>query len=169
MNDLFWPIACMLAGLILLIVEVFIPSGGLFGLLAIGLLVVSLWKAFAISTMTGVGFLLALTVLMPIVLALAIHLWPKTPIGKLLILKPPEPDEIEPVEEPLAHLLGQFGRALTPLRPSGLVDFEGRRFDGLSEEGLIPAGALVRAIQVRGRQLVVRPASTSLLDQDVFS
>ena len=65
----------------------------------------------------------------------------------------------------LDHLIGQFGRALTPLRPSGLVDFEGRRLDGLSEEGLIPSGALVRAVQVRSGQIVVRAASEKTLDE----
>ena len=64
----------------------------------------------------------------------------------------------------LEHLIGQFGRALTPLRPSGLVDFDGRRLDGLAEEGLIPRGALVRAVQIRGGQLVVRPASEAVLE-----
>src|SRR5262249_61874590 len=58
----------------------------------------------------------------------------------------------------LDHLVGQLGGALTPLRPSGLVDFDGRRLDGLSEEGLIPSGALIRAIRVRGGQLIVRTA-----------
>jgi membrane-bound ClpP family serine protease len=62
-------------------------------------------------------------------------------------------------------LIGQFGRALTPLRPSGLVDFDGRRLDGLSEEGLIPSGALVRAVQVRGGRIVVRKASDRALDE----
>jgi membrane-bound serine protease (ClpP class) len=61
-------------------------------------------------------------------------------------------------------LIGQFGRAVTPLRPSGLVDFDGRRLDGLSEEGLIPAGTLVRAVRVRGGELVVRTATDPSLD-----
>ena len=51
--------------------------------------------------------------------------------------------------------MGQLGRALTPLRPSGMVDFDGRRLDGLSEEGLIPSGALIRAVRVRSGQLVI--------------
>jgi membrane-bound ClpP family serine protease len=163
-TDLFWPVACLAAALVLLVVEVFIPSGGLLGLLSLGLILVGLWQAFAISATTGVGLLLALAVLLPLVLAAAVRIWPRTPIGKLLILKPPEPDEIESAATPLEHLLGQYGRTLTPLRPSGLVDFDGRRLDGLSEEGLIPSGTLVQAVQVRGRQIVVRTASTQLLD-----
>ncbi len=40
------------------------------------------------------------------------------------------------------RLVGLEGRALTTLRPSGMVDFDGRRLDGVAEEGLIPPGSL---------------------------
>lgn len=165
-TELFWPIGCMAVGLILLIVEVFVPSGGLIGFLAVGLLGISLWQAFAISTTVGVFFLLALVGLLPATLALAVHLWPRTPMGKWIFLKPPEPEDVmpEPTGPRLEHLIGQFGRTLTPLRPSGAVDFEGRRLDGLSEEGLIPSGTLVRAVGIRNGQLVVRPVPAQTLD-----
>ena len=166
-TDFIWPIACMAVGLILLIVEVFVPSGGLIGFLAIGLLGISLWQAFAISASAGGVFLLALVGLLPATLALAVHLWPRTPMGKWIFLKPPEPEDVapEPTGPRLEHLIGQFGRTLTPLRPSGLVDFEGRRHDSLSEEGLIPADTLVRAVKVRSGQLVVRIVPSQTLDE----
>ena len=63
-------------------------------------------------------------------------------------------------DQRLDHLIGQYGRAFTPLRPSGMVDFDGRRLDGLAEEGLIPSGALVRAVRIRGGQLIVRTGPT---------
>jgi membrane-bound ClpP family serine protease len=166
-TDLFWPIACMAVGLVLLIVEVFVPSGGLIGFLAVGLLAVSLYQAFMISTTIGLVFVLSLMGLLPATLALAVHLWPRTPMGKWIFLKPPEPEDVTPEHEGprLDHLIGQFGRTLTPLRPSGLVDFEGRRLDSLSEEGLIPSGTLVRAVQIRGGQLIVRTVPSQTLDE----
>jgi membrane-bound ClpP family serine protease len=169
MSALVWPILFLAFGLILLIAEVFIPSGGLIGLLAVGLLVLSLYRAFAQSTATGFQFLFAVGVFLPLALALAVHLWPRTPLARRILLRPPEPEDLESSHcgERLDHLIGQHGRALTPLRPSGLVNFDGRRLDGLSEEGLIPSGALVRAVQVRGGQLVVRLASDPSLD-DLF-
>ncbi|HEX8203513.1 MAG TPA: NfeD family protein [Isosphaeraceae bacterium] len=168
-NELIWPILWLVLGLLLLIAEVFIPSGGLIGILALGLICVSLGLAFAESTALGLKFLVAVCVLMPLALALAIHLWPRTPLAKRFFLQPPGPEEVQPAHVGpgvrLEHLIGQFGRALTPLRPSGMVDFDGRRIDGLSEEGLIPAGSLVRAVQVRGSQLVVRVAADRTLDE----
>lgn len=166
MTELFWPIGCLAVGLILLIVEVFVPSGGLIGLLAIGLLLISLWQAFTISSTVGAIFLMALIGLLPATLALAFHLWPRTPMGKWIFLRPPEPDDVapEPTGPRLEHLIGQFGRALTPLRPSGMVDFEGRRLDSMSEEGLIPAGTLVRAVEIRSGQMIVRMVPNQTLE-----
>src|SRR5262245_10230780 len=166
-NDWIWPTIFLAVGLILLVSEAFIPSGGLIGLLAVGFVVVSLWQAFATSTALGLRFAFALGLLLPATIALAVYLWPRTPMAKWIFLSPPEPEDVdpEPRDHPLQHLVGQFGRALTPLRPSGLVDFEGRKIDGLSEEGLIPSGALVRAVQVRGGQLIVRIAQDPSLDE----
>ncbi len=81
-------------------------------------------------------FLLADFLLMPMVAAAGIYLWPKTPLARRVLLKPPTPEEIEASHsgQRLDHLIGQLGRALTPLRPSGMVDFDGRRLDGLAEE-----------------------------------
>lgn len=165
-SALVWPIVCLAIGLTLVLAEGLVPSGGLIGFLAFGMLGISLWQAFAISTTTGAVFVGLILLLAPLVFALALYLFPKTPLGRMLMLGPPRREDIEPdpVGPPLEHLIGQFGRTLTPLRPSGLVDFEGRRLDGLAEEGLIPPGTLVRAVQVRGRQLVVRVGSVAGLE-----
>jgi len=167
MSTLAWPLLLLVFGLILLLAEVFIPSGGLIGLLALSCIALSLWRAFDQSTDLGLKFLLADFLLMPMAIILAFYLWPKTPLAKRVFLKPPAPEDIEASHsnQRLDHLVGQLGRALTPLRPSGMVDFDGRRLDGLSEEGLIPSGALVRAVRVRGGQLVVRMAPDPTLEE----
>ena len=165
-TELVWPTLCLAIGLVLLIAEVFLPSGGVIGLLALGLIGVSLYLAFT-TTNHGFKFLVALGILLPLTMVAAVNLWPRSPLAKYIFLTPPTEEETTP--EPLVlaphHLIGQFGRALTPLRPSGTVDFEGRRLDALSEEGLIPAGALVRALTFRSGQLIVRAASEETLQE----
>jgi hypothetical protein len=91
MNALIWPILFLVIGLTLLVAEVFIPSGGLIGLLALGCLGLSVWKAFAHSYTLGLEFLLALLIMMPMALMLAAHLWPRTPLAKRIFLRPPDP------------------------------------------------------------------------------
>ncbi|CAN5769162.1 hypothetical protein BH23PLA1_BH23PLA1_07550 [soil metagenome] len=169
-GELIWPIVCLIIGLFLLMAEVFVPSGGLLGLLAAGFLLVSLWLAFSFSTTMGLNFLLALGLLLPLAVVLAVQIWPRTPMGRWIILKPPTPEDLEPAPGPshggrLEHLIGQYGRSLTPLRPSGVIDFDGRRLDGLSEGGMIPPGALVKAVQVRSGQIVVRLAPEQTLNE----
>lgn len=169
MSTLAWPLLLLAFGLLLLIAEVFIPSGGLIGFLALCCLGLSLWHAFQQSPGMGLNFLLADSLLLPLAMALAIHLWPRTPLAKRVFLARPSPEEFEVSHSSLRldHLVGQFGRAPTPLRPSGMVDFDGRRLDALSEEGLIPSGALIRAVRVRGGELIVRTAPDPPLDEQL--
>jgi membrane-bound ClpP family serine protease len=85
----------------------------------------------------------------------------RTGLGNVGSLRPPESHEVDLSREgpDLGRLVGREGRAITPLRPSGMVDFEGRRLEGVAEEGLIPPGSPVLAIEVRSGRLVVRPSS----------
>jgi hypothetical protein len=76
----------------------------------------------------------------------------------------PDPDEVwdeerrrlgrERIERDA--LVGRIGTALTPLRPVGVVELDGRRHEAVSETGFIEAG---RTIEVIGRNdfaLIVR-------------
>lgn len=173
-GELLWPLVCMTVGLALIILEVFIPSGGLIGLLAAGLLALSLWLAFMQSTLLGVKFLAALVIGLPLVFSLAMRLWPHTPMGRWMFLRPPSRDELEVAPSAVAggtrleHLIGQFGRSLTPLRPSGVVELEGRRLDALAEDGFMAANSLVQVVQIRSGQAIVRAAADRFELNDVL-
>src|SRR4051794_29463734 len=114
MSTLAWPLLLLVFGFLLLILEVFIPSGGLIGLLALSCLGLSLWKAFAQSTALGLNFLLADLVLMVLSFIFAVYFWDKTPLARRAFLKPPAPEDIELSHsgQRLDHLVGQLGRAL---------------------------------------------------------
>ena len=167
MSYLMWPLLLLALGLFLLITEAFIPSGGLIGILAVGCLLWSLYLAFTVPSAPNLGwaFVVADLILIPIVMVVAVQLWPKTPLARRIFLPPPDPDDAETIHERqrFDHLIGDFGRALTPLRPSGSVDFEGRRIDARAEEGLIAAGSLVRAVRVESGILIVRMADDQSL------
>lgn len=164
MSLLAWPLLLLVLAILLLIAEVFLPSGGTIGLLALGCLAVSLWQAFQVSNRVGLAFLAADFALLPTSLAVGMYLWPKTPFAKRVFLKAPNPDEIGGSHErtSLERLVGQYGRALTPLRPSGSVECDGRRHDAIAESGFIAAGAAVVLIRVRAGQVVVRPTGDEL-------
>jgi membrane-bound ClpP family serine protease len=56
----------------------------------------------------------------------------------------------------LAALKGRVGKAVTTLRPSGAVEFDGRRYDANTEGMWIEAGTWVRCVDIRAGSVVVR-------------
>src|SRR5436305_1020454 len=146
-------------GLALLAAEVFIPSAGLLFLASGVCILAGVVMTFVYGdTSTGMVTLLGVFVAGPAVAALMLYLWPRTPMGKRLIL--PDQDATVasmPVHLELENLRGRYGRALSDLRPAGLVDFEGRRVDTMSEGMMVPAGSWVRCVDVRAGRVVVRP------------
>lgn len=158
MSVAFWPILFLVIGLMLLFAEAFIPSGGFIGFTALVCVGLSLWHAFQQSTSLGLTFLLVDLVVVPLTIIVAFWLWVKSPLARMILLAPPAEDEIDVShsDQQLEDVVGGTGRALTPLRPSGHVEVEGRRYDALAEGSLIPSGALVRVVQVRSGQLVVQ-------------
>src|SRR5205085_8523888 len=104
--------------------------------------------------------LLAVVVLIRILGAGLFHLWPKTPIGKRMFLTGQEEDatiSTMPVNVELEQLRGRFGRTLSALRPAGVVDFDGRRIDVITEGMMVEPGAWVRCIDVQTGKVIVRP------------
>ncbi|MDQ7040472.1 MAG: NfeD family protein [Rhodothermus sp.] len=55
------------------------------------------------------------------------------------------------------QLVGKQGQALTPLRPAGVVEIEGRRYDVVSSGQFVAAGTPVEVVRVQGRRIEVRP------------
>ncbi|HHT9120638.1 MAG TPA: NfeD family protein [Candidatus Hypogeohydataceae bacterium YC41] len=54
-------------------------------------------------------------------------------------------------------LLGKEGVAVTPLRPSGIAQINGRRVDVLSSGEMIPSTTRIKVIEVKGNKVVVKP------------
>jgi len=169
-----WALLLLLLGLVLLIAEVFIPSGGMLSILAILALVAGVVMVFYLPESEGGGVtsglitVAVLLLLTPITIGIGFHLWPKTKLGKRMILTAPEE---EPTAAPFAnqtdysHLQGQIGKTVTPLRPSGIILLQGRRIDGKTEGMFVEAGQWVRVVDARVGQVVVRPLDTFELGQ----
>lgn len=158
MGDAFWPAVFLAMGLLLLSLELFVPSGGFIGLSAVICLGLGLWNAFQSSTSLGMTFLLIDVIAVPITAIVAFRLWVRSPMGRRLALEPPARDEIEVSHSArrIDELVGLDGLALTPLHPCGHVEIRGRRRDGMAESGLIAQGSRVRVVRVRSGQVVVR-------------
>jgi membrane-bound ClpP family serine protease len=163
MLELLAPFLILVLGVLLIAAEDLLPTGGILGVMAGGCLLWFLYLGFSHSTSLGVSYLVAEIVAVPLVYATSSFLIDKTGLRGMVSLRPPDLDEVDITREgpDLGRLVGLRGRAVTPLRPSGMVDFEGRRIDGISADGLIPSGAEVLAVQVRSGRLIVRSQNLS--------
>lgn len=148
-------------GLVLMVAELFVPTGGILFAVAVGAIVVGVAIPFFYGdTQTGLLTLLGVFIVVPLFTSLLFQLWPKTAIGRRLIKSGPEEDATVatmPVNLELEQLRGRFGRAVSSLRPSGAVDFDGRRVDVLTEGRMVEPGAWVRCIDVKAGRVIVRP------------
>jgi membrane-bound ClpP family serine protease len=162
MDPLAWSALLLLLGLILVCVEVFVPSGGILGFLSIAALISGIILAFYHSgPQIGFLFLAIAAVTVPTALVLAFRWWPKTPMGRRLLLDVPTSAEVlpdSPQRRALRQLVGKHGVAKSVMLPSGAVTIDGQTFDALSEGIPIEAGQRIKVIEVRGNRVVVRPA-----------
>ncbi len=163
MDGALLPFLLITLGLALLVVEVFIPSGGLITILSILALIFGVVLVFRnYDSTTGLITVVGLFVAIPILVGVAFQYWPHTKVGKLMMLQGPEPEDSgasfpEETLRAVERLIGQVGKTVTPLRPSGVTLIQGHRVDTKTEGLFVDAGQWVRVIDVRGGQVTVRP------------
>ena len=148
----------LLACAVLLVAEVFVPSGGLLTLAALACVAGGVAVFFQQSPALGwLGVGIAV-VLIPTVLVIAYRVFPHTRFGQSVTLTPSQRSvgDAVPDTPQLKELLGSVGRVKTPLRPVGICDFSGRRLECVAENGYVETGKQVEVIRVEGTQLTVR-------------
>lgn len=159
MNTWLWPVLLMLTGLLMAILELFFVSHGILTFLSLSAVVASVVTGFLYSTALGVILLLVSVIGFPAFLILAVYLWPKTPVGKRVML--PAPDEAEIVPDnprlrELRSLVGRIGKTKGPMLPAGVVLIDGRAYDAVSDGFPIEADKYVRVLGVFSSWITVR-------------
>jgi membrane-bound ClpP family serine protease len=173
MSPLFWTIALLVVGLLVMVLEVFLPSGGILGFISVVAILAAVVMAFVEEgPAVGIVVLAAAVVAVPSVLIMAFRWFPKTPLGRRVLPPPPDASEVLP-DSPLRRrarsMVGRTGRVVREMLPWGSVEIDGTTFEAVSETGLIELGATVEAVGVQGMSLVVRPATPEAAAPAVFS
>ena len=152
-----WPaIFLFVFGIIFLLVEAFMPGFGIFGIGGLAAVIVSIVLAAA-STTLGIYMLLISFFIAGIAGYGAFKYFQRKGTLKSFILSDSATREAGySSSKDYSHLLGEQGLASTPMRPSGMVEIEGKRYDAVSEGGYIDAGETVEIAQVEGYRIVVR-------------
>lgn len=148
-------VLCLLIGVGLLVVEVFVPGFGLPGISGIVLLVVGValtWNTY--GPVAGLAVTLISLALAGIAISVSIK---SAATGKLsksaLILN----EVTAPVEHEEAEALAdKEGVTVTVLNPVGIAEFDGVRLNVVSEGSYLEKGAKVRVQQVEGNKIIVR-------------
>ena len=158
-----WEVVVLfLVGLILLLLEVFvIPGFGVAGILGI----VSLIASFVLSYPTpgeGAAALAIAIGIAIVIVALMVFLLSRggrkgRAPAKLILDHTEAPEEGYVAVKTHESLANAEGVVLTPLKPVGVVDFDGRRVEAISEGLFVMRGARVRVIHIEGNKVFVRP------------
>lgn len=146
-------------GLGLAVMEIFFPSAGILGFLAAAAILGSIVLGFQSDPLVGLTLMIVALFCVPGVIVLGLRIWPRTAIGRRVMLTAPRSEDVLPDDEQrqlLRSLVGKLGRAKCKMLPGGAVTVEGRTFDAVSEGQSIETGETVRVVQVRSMRLVVR-------------
>lgn len=163
-----WEVAVFILGVVLILVELFvIPGFGIAGvagiIMVVGSLVVSLIGNVSLqfppldAVYSAFGTLaITLVMLMMLIFALGKYLPRSERLNQLVLAPELSSDEGYTSADTHEELLGQLGKTLTPLRPSGRAEIDGERVDVITAGEFIPDGAQVKVVQVRGSRVEVR-------------
>lgn len=155
--------------------ELFLPSG-FFLVTSMACIALGVGLTFYAGPSTGMLALMGVLAGLPLMAVLLFKIWPKTPLGRHLLLTKPRPDATVaamPLHQEMEKLRGRIGKTLAPLRPAGVADFDGRRIDVITEGMMVDGGQWVRCIDVRAGKVVVRPVekpdAIGDLDDELFT
>jgi membrane-bound ClpP family serine protease len=159
MREFFIPVVLQLAGVLIIIAEIFLPSGGLLALVAAGLFGYSLFIVFHdISTMAGTYFVLADLFIIPALLALGLKILARSPATLRETLSS-ESGVVSQSPE-LESFMGREGKSVTDLRPGGTAIIGDKRLDVVNRGEYIEKGSNLIVVEVTGNQIIVRENKT---------
>lgn len=156
MNDsLFLPIILQLAGVVVIIAEIIIPSGGILSIVAIGVFGYSLFIVFNEISMTiGFAFVAADLILIPVLVIVGLKLLARSPatLRKTLSRK----EGVSSQSSELESYVGTQGNAVTDLRPAGIAVINGKRVDVVTRGEYLEKDSAIIVTAVTGNQIIVR-------------
>ena len=149
-------LAIFVIGLILLIIEAIIPGFGLPGIS--GIILILAGTILAMGTVSSALISLSIAIIITaIITILLVKYGNKSPRFNNIILSTSQKNE-EGYLSTTTHeeYLGKTGISISELRPSGIVEIDGKRLDALSEGVFIPRESKVKVVRVEGSKIIVR-------------
>ena len=161
----FETIILFVVGLLLLLAEIFfIPGFGLAGIGGIAAILASIFLTFGNIVQATYSILIALSISV-IGFFLLIKYIPSTRTWRKFVLSTEQKKELGYTIETkdLKRLTGEKGIVITPLRPSGIAEVNGKKFNVLTRGEYIDSNTKIKIISVEGNKIVVEAIDTSKL------
>jgi len=155
--ELLVPIALILVGLALIVVEVtLVPGTNAVGVLGVLGAAVGIVIAFVEGGVSGGAFALVGTLAAGG--AIGYLLWESGAWEKFVLSDSlrRDADADDAADLSRARLIGREGTAATPLRPEGVVDLDGERIEARTEGAFVATGSRVRVVAIDRHRAVVR-------------
>lgn len=141
----------LFAGLVCLILEVFLPSGGVLGLVAVASSVFGIYGLFH-QGRTGPAF--------GVIAFFIAAFWTmfRYMIRRLSFPSSLPPDVSTSIDHRIFDLVGKEGLTVTALRPAGMAIIDGKKVDVVTLGDFIEKDLPVRVVDISGNRVVVRLA-----------
>lgn len=143
-------------GVVLLVLEIFVP-GGILGAIGIGALITGV-ALTANSLVEGLLYILGMLALLAVLVILSFRFPTSRRLWERFSLTTRQTNQegyLAP-KQSYDRFMGRYGVALTHLRPAGTADFDGERVDVVTEGGYIKSGVKIKVIAVEGVRVIVR-------------
>lgn len=159
-SSLGWLIAILfILGIALFVIELAMPGVGVAGIMGI----ISLIAGAVLASKIVSPSVLILIIMAVLVMIAAMLYWMYQSatkdgrVSRLLFLKTKTGAEEGYSSSPSkTELLGMEGEAVTPLRPTGTGDFQGKKLDIVTDGEFIPKGASIIIKEVEGFRIIVK-------------
>lgn len=157
---IFLAVGLYIIGYAAIVLEFFVPAGGLVGLTGAGSIIggiVLIYKNYGNSL--GLIFLIAALILTPVLIVVYFKYFPGSFIGKKLILFKAQKQEDGFVAHSVSSykdLAGKTGLSITPLRPAGTVIIENKRYSVVTSGEYIEKDKQIEVLKVNGSHIIVR-------------
>ena len=170
-----WGFAFAAITILFVVLEIFIPSGGILIVIAICATGASIISFFMADTTAGIIALISYAILGPFLGWAGFRFWASSSLSKKMILREDTEGKTSPVmEDPMnafdkseqensqkhAILKTYIGKTATTdgvLRPVGAILLNEERINAISERGFIESGIEVEIVDAYDNQLKVRP------------
>ena len=136
-------------GILLIIIELFVP-GGILGFIGSAIVITTIAFTFIHHPpIYGVSLIFLTLIIVPCLLIWWLR---KISLNSSQNLE----DGYSSTDETLEDLIGQEGKSLTILRPTGTAKFGTRRVDVTTENTVVPADTPIKVIKVAGYKVIVK-------------